>query len=60
MGLGLAEDFPKGLEGHYKERSILVQILPKIATKCRKIGSLNFEFSVKNIVKMKGVMRFVP
>ena len=43
----------------YKGRVILVQMLPKIATRCRfstaqtKIGVLNF------LVEMKGVLRYV-
>ena len=47
----------------YKERSILVQILPKNATRCRlsillsKIGSLNF--IVKNLVKLKGDLHYL-
>ena len=43
--------------------SILVSILPKIATRCRLSNITNqnwkFEFSVKNLVKMKGVLRYV-
>ena len=47
----------------YKGRSILVQIVPNIATRCRlsniKNQNWKFEFYVKNLVKMKGVLRYV-
>ena len=49
----------------YMGRSIFVPKKPKIATRCclrateTKIRILNFEFSVKNLVKMKEVLRYV-
>ena len=47
----------------YKGRSILVPKIPKIATRCclsARKSKLEFsEFSVKNLVKMKGVLRYV-
>ena len=47
----------------YKGRSTLVQIVPKIATRCRlsniKNQNRKFEFYVKNLVKIKGVLRYV-
>ena len=48
----------------YMGRSIFVPKKPKIATRCclrateTKIRILNFEFSVKNLVKMKEVLRY--
>ena len=52
---------PDEVIGFYKGRSILVQILPKIATRCRLSNKKNwkFEFCVKNLVKMKGVLYYV-
>ena len=49
--------------GFYKGRSILVPQIPKIAPRCRlstrKLKLEFSEFSLKNLVKMKGVMRYV-
>ena len=39
-----------------KGRVILVSILPKIATKNQ---NWKFDFSLTNLVKMKGVLRYV-
>ena len=46
---------------YYKGRVILVQILPKIATRCRlsNIKKQNLNFIVKNLVKMEGDLRYV-
>ena len=44
----------------YKRRVILVPKLPKIATRCRLNVTQNQNWSsVKNLVKLKGVMRYV-
>ena len=43
----------------YKERSTLVQILPKIATRCRlSITKTEFEVYVKNLVKLKEALHY--
>ena len=48
---------------YYRGRSILVQTYPKIPTRCRlsdiKKQNWKFEFNVKNLVKMKGFLRYV-